>query len=258
MSAPAQKTLPAPVNTTTRISSRSLTISNISYSVAGLQILKALDLELSERQYYAIAGINGAGKSTLIRLILDLVRPAPGGSIRIFSSGNRDRECRDQLAYLPEKFDARKNISGSQYLDFIASVYHQNPGRRIIAELAERLDFPPDRLDSRIGGYSKGMVQKLGLISCFMLQRRLLILDEPLSGLDPRARYHFKQLMREQRATGLTVLYSTHLLADAEDLCDCFGILHDGEMKYQGAPADCIRHYQADNLEQAYMKCITG
>ncbi len=89
-----------------------------------------------------------------------------------------------------------------------------------------------------------------------MLQRRLLILDEPLSGLDPRARYHFKQLMREQRATGLTVLYSTHLLADAEDLCDCFGILHDGEMKYRGTPAECKQRYRADSLEQAYMACI--
>ncbi len=233
-----------------------LTLSNISYSVAGLQILKALDLDVSERQYYAIAGINGAGKSTLIRLILDLVRPAPGGSIRIFSSGNRDRECRDQLAYLPEKFDARKNISGRQYLDFIAAVYRQSIDPGLAAGLAERLDFPPDRLDSRIGGYSKGMVQKLGLVSCFMLQRRLLILDEPLSGLDPRARYHFKQLMREERSSGRTVLYSTHLLADAEDLCDQFGILHGAEMKYQGTADDCIQRYQAGNLEQAYMRCI--
>ncbi len=237
---------------------QALAISNLSYSISGLEILKTLNLDVAERQYYAIAGVNGAGKSTLIKLILDLIRPSAGGEIRIFGADSRVPGCRDQLTYLPEKFDARKNISGLQYLDFVASVYHQNPGRQKIDELAERLDFPPDRLDSRIGGYSKGMVQKLGLVSCFMLQRRLLILDEPLSGLDPRARYHFKQLMREQRSTGLTVLYSTHLLADAEDLCDRFGILHDGEMRYQGAPADCIRHYQADNLEQAYMKCITG
>jgi len=90
-----------------------------------------------------------------------------------------------------------------------------------------------------------------------MLERRLIILDEPLSGLDPRARYHFKELMRSLRASESTVLYSTHLLADAEDLCDRFGILHDGEMKYQGTPADCLRHFQADNLEKAYMTCIS-
>ena len=175
---------------------QALEISNISYSVAGLEVLKALDLDLSERQYYAIAGVNGDGKSTLIKLILDLIRPASGGEIRIFGADNRERQCRDQLAYLPEKFDVKKNVTGRQYLDFIAAVYRQKLGTDKIAQLAERLDFPPDRLDSRVGGYSKGMVQKLGLLSCFMLERRLIILDEPLSGLDPRARYHFKELMR--------------------------------------------------------------
>ncbi|MCP4765375.1 MAG: ABC transporter ATP-binding protein [Gammaproteobacteria bacterium] len=236
---------------------QALTVSNVSYSVAGLDILRQLDLEVGARQYYAIAGINGAGKSTLIKLILDLIRPQPGGSIRIFDLENSNPQCRQQLAYLPEKFDVKKNISGRQYLDFIAAAYHHKADRRKIAELAERLDFPPDRLDSRVGGYSKGMVQKLGLLSCFMLDRRLIILDEPLSGLDPRARYHFKELMRSLKSSEHTVLYSTHLLADAEDLCDQFGILHDGEMKYRGTPAECMQRYQAESLEKAYMQCIS-
>lgn len=238
--------------------SQALTLSRISYSVAGLEILKTLDLEVAAQQYYAIAGVNGAGKSTLIKLILDLIRPMPGGEIKIFDSNNQDRDCRDQLAYLPEKFDVKKNVTGRQYLDFIAAVYKKSISSQRISELAERLDFPPDRLHHSVGGYSKGMVQKLGLVSCFMLDRRLLILDEPLSGLDPRARFHFKELMREEKSAERTVLYSTHLLADAEDLCDRFGILHDGEMKYQGLPADCLKRYQSTTLEQAYMKCISG
>lgn len=235
-----------------------LSVSNISYSIAGSQILKTLDLRVNESEYYAIAGVNGAGKSTLIRLILDLIRPAPGGEIRMFERDNRDRECRDQLAYLPEKFDVKKNITGRQYLEFISAVYHRKPEWRSLAELAERLDFPPDRLATRVGGYSKGMVQKLGLLSCFMLERRLLILDEPLSGLDPRARYHFKQLMLDERSAGRTVLYSTHMLADAEELCDQFGILHDGEIRYRGTPAECLREFGASTLEEAYMKCISN
>ncbi len=91
-----------------------------------------------------------------------------------------------------------------------------------------------------------------------MLERRLLILDEPLSGLDPRARYHFKQLMLDERAAGRTVLYSTHMLADAEELCDRFSILHDGVLKYQGTPDSCLREFGAATLEEAYMKCISG
>ena len=234
-----------------------LSIEKINYSVAGLDILKALDLRVGDSEYYAIAGVNGAGKSTLIKLILDLIRPAAGGQIRIFDRDNRDRGCRKRLAYLPEKFDVKRNISGRRYLEFIASVYHQRVDWNKVEELSERLDFPPDRLHSRVGGYSKGMVQKLGLVSCFMLERPLIILDEPLSGLDPRARYCFKQLMRDEKSQARTVLYSTHLLADAEDLCDRFGILHAGEMKYQGTPADCIREFEAESLEHAYMKAIT-
>jgi ABC-2 type transport system ATP-binding protein len=236
---------------------QALTVSDISYSVAGLDILKRLSLEVEQQQYYAIAGVNGAGKSTLIKLVLDLIRPQPGGAISIFNTDNTNPQCREQLAYLPEKFDVKKNISGRQYLEFIAAVYHLKLDPRNIVELAERLDFPIDRLDSRVGSYSKGMVQKLGLLSCFMLDRRLIILDEPLSGLDPRARYHFKELMRSLKSREHTVLYSTHLLADAEELCDRFGILHDGEMKYQGTSSDCMQRYQADSLEKAYMKCIS-
>ena len=236
---------------------QALSVFAISYSIAGLDILKQLSLGVEAEQYYAIAGVNGAGKSTLIKLILDLIRPQAGGEIRIFGFDNTDPKTREQLAYLPEKFDVKKNISGRQYLEFIAAVYQQKPESRKLAELAERLDFPPDRLDSRVGGYSKGMVQKLGLLSCFMLERRLIILDEPLSGLDPQARYHFKELMQSLKSREHTVLYSTHLLADAEDLCDRFGILHDGEMKYQGTPQECMQRYQADSLEKAYMNCIS-
>ena len=236
---------------------QALSVSNINYSVAGLEILRELSLDVGQQQYYAIAGVNGAGKSTLIKLVLDLIRPQPGGEIRIFGRDNTDPTCREQLVYLPEKFDVKKNISGRQYLDFIAAVYHLKLDPRNIAELAERLDFPVDRLASRVGGYSKGMVQKLGLISCFMLERPLIILDEPLSGLDPRARYHFKELMQSLKSREHTVLYSTHLLADAEELCDRFGILHDGEMKYQGTPQECMQLYQADSLEKAYMQCIS-
>ncbi len=234
-----------------------LSISDLSYSISGVDILKTLNLQIPEASYFAIAGVNGAGKSTLIKLILDLIRPASVSELKIFGKPNRETGCRDQLAYLPEKFDVKRSVSGWQYLDFVASIYGISPDREQTSELAERLDIEPGRLKSKIGSYSKGMVQKLGLVSCFMLDRKLLILDEPLSGLDPRARYHFKQLLQEVKPKGMTILYSTHLLADAEENCDQFGILHQGEMKFIGTPAECMQRYAADSLEQAYMRCIS-
>lgn len=236
--------------------SQAISLGNLSYSISGIDILRTLNLEIPEQSYFAIAGINGAGKSTLIKLVLDLIRPSPGSDIKIFGQHNRVTGCRNQLAYLPEKFDVKKGVSGWQYLGFVSSIYATSLDRNRTRELAQKLDFPADRLASKIGGYSKGMVQKLGLISCFMLDRKLLILDEPLSGLDPSARFHFKNLLLEQRHKKQTILYSTHLLADAEEICDQFGILHEGEMKFIGTPANCLRHFQADTLEQAYMNCI--
>ena len=235
-----------------------VSLSNLSYSISGIDILKALDLEIESESYFAIAGINGAGKSTLIKLILDLIRPSPGSDIKIFDQHNRATDCRNQLAYLPEKFDVKKGVSGWQYLDFVSSIYQRSLDQKRARELAEKLDFPVDRLQSKIGAYSKGMVQKLGLVSCFMLDRKLLILDEPLSGLDPRARFHFKNLLIEERHKKPTIIYSTHMLADAEEICDQFGILHEGEMKFVGNPAECLQQYSASTLEQAYMQCISA
>jgi ABC-2 type transport system ATP-binding protein len=234
-----------------------VSLSNLSYSISNVDILRTLNFKIPVNSYFAIAGVNGAGKSTLIKLILDLIRPAASSEIKIFGQQNQITGCRDRLAYLPEKFDVKKTVSGWQYLNFVTSIYKMALDKNTARSLAEKLDFPVDRLKSKIGSYSKGMVQKLGLISCFLLDRELLILDEPLSGLDPRARFHFKNLLLEEKQKGRTMLYSTHMLADAEEICDQFGILHQGEMKYIGTPASCMQNFQADTLEQAYMRCIS-
>jgi ABC-2 type transport system ATP-binding protein len=234
-----------------------LSLNNVTYSVSGVDILKQLSLDISACEYFAIAGINGAGKSTLIKLILDLIRPSNDGTITIFGESNQDSQCREKLTYLPEKFDVKQGVDGWQYLKFLSSMYGCDFEREVVINLSAKLDFAEKWLGSKVASYSKGMVQKLGLISCFMLDRALLILDEPLSGLDPRARYHFKELLLEQKSKNRTILYSTHMLSDAEEVCDQFGILHDGEMKFVGTPADCMDKYQADTLELAYMNCIS-
>ena len=235
-----------------------ISIQNLSYSYGQTEVLKTLAFELEQGRYFAIAGVNGAGKSTLIKLMLDLIRPGESAKIELFGDSNQAPECRRHISYLPEKFDLKKLVTGWQYLQFVASAYQVNIDWKSITELSNQFDFAAERLRSRVSEYSKGMIQKLGLISCFMLHRKLLILDEPLSGLDPKARYHFKEYLKNTRTDERTLFYSTHMLSDAEEICDQFGILHDGEIRFIGTPASCLEQYRADSLEKAYMRCISG
>ena len=234
-----------------------LEIEKLSYRINKLQVLKGLDLSVGSGQFYALAGENGAGKSTLIKIVLDLIRNIEQGKITIGGFEHKLLSARSLVTYLPEKFDLKKDVTGWQYLKFVYGIYRQPLDETKIERLCDQLSLDFTRLEHKTNGYSKGMKQKLGLISCFMLNNPLVILDEPLSGLDPRARYYFKQLLSHERENNRTVFYSTHMLADAEEVCDQFGILHQGKIVFDGSPQDCLEKFNALTLEQAYMSCIT-
>lgn len=232
-------------------------LKHLNYAIKNKVILNDLDLSVSQGQYFSLAGVNGAGKSTLIKLMLDLLRTPEESMIEISGVPSWQVNSRQVLSYLPEKFHVNKSVTGQQYLDFIYAVNNISKQQNVIESLIEQLDFPYDALHSKVNTYSKGMMQKMGLISNFMLKKPLMILDEPLSGLDPKARFLLKKLLQKQKKRGLTLFYSTHMLADAEELCDQFAILDEGVLKFVGTPENCKKQYQKSTLEAAYMECIS-
>lgn len=233
-------------------------VEEVSYRIAGNQILDSVSLDIAQGEYYALAGVNGSGKSTLIKILLDLIREVEAGRVFINGELNTSSNVRSVLSYLPEKFELKPEASGWDYLRFAAGIYRQKLAKGKVIKLCANLDLDEGVLSQRSATYSKGMKQKLGLISCFMLELPLVILDEPLSGLDPKARYLFKQLLRSEKQQGRTLFYSTHMLADAEEICDKFGILHQGRIVFEGTPQQCIGRFEAATLEEAYMRCISA
>lgn len=217
--------------------------------------LRDFTLEIPGGEFFALVGVNGAGKTTLIKCLLDFCS-LDRGTIEIFGADHRESASRRRLAFLPERFAPPYYLTGGDFLRYMLKLR----GLPYRAEEAERLlkalDLEPAALAKPVRDCSKGMTQKLGLAACLLSRRDLYVLDEPMSGLDPRARALLKDRLRELRQEGRALFFSSHSLADVEELCDRMAILHDGRLRFVGSPAECLGRYGADTLEQAFLRCI--
>ena len=200
-------------------------------------------------------GVNGAGKTTLIKSLLDFCQ-IDQGSIRVFDTEHRLTEARRRLAFLPERFNPPYYLTGREFLGYMAELHGVSYQREAVEGIFHHLDLDMEALGRPVRTYSKGMSQKLGLATCFLSQRDLLILDEPMSGLDPKARALFKDYLGSVKNGRQTLFFTTHLLNDVESLCDRLAILHNGEVRFIGSPAECCRSFDAANLERAYLTAI--
>ena len=176
-----------------------LDVQSISKSYAGRKVLSDIEFSLVPGEIFGLIGLNGAGKTTLIKIILDLVS-AGSGKVRIFDEPSTSLKARSRLSYLPEKFQPSRYLRGMEYLDLALSYYGKKLDEAQARIMAEKFDLSPLVLDARVGSYSKGMGQKLGLLGAFMVEASLLVLDEPMSGLDPRARIKLKNMLLAAKA----------------------------------------------------------
>jgi ABC-type multidrug transport system ATPase subunit len=218
-------------------------------------VLDGVNLDIAPGECMALAGVNGAGKTTLFKCLLDFVAP-DSGTIEIFGASHRQSASRGALSYLPERFAPPYYLTGNEFLRTMFRLHGQPwNGARVDAMLAA-LELDPTALMASVRGYSKGMTQKLGLAACMLPGKALLLLDEPMSGLDPKARAQLKACLLELRRGGTTILFSTHALADVEEIGDRLAILDGGTLRFNGAPEQCRAQFGGETLEQAFLNCL--
>jgi ABC-2 type transport system ATP-binding protein len=218
-------------------------------------VLQGIDLDIAAGTTFGLVGINGAGKTTLIKCLLDFCH-VDGGRIEIFGTGHTASQSRARLAFLPERFMPPYYLTGRDFLSYMLRLDGRAARDDRVHAMFSALDLEAAALDKPVRSYSKGMTQKLGLAACLLAEPDLLILDEPMSGLDPLARARVKQLLRQMRDRGRTLFFTSHALSDVEEICECMVVLHRGNLCFSGSPQELMQRHASPSMELAFLKCI--
>lgn len=199
-----------------------------------------LSLCIEDGDIFAFVGLNGAGKSTTIKSIVGIL-PFEEGEIVVnnYSIKKEPINAKLEMAYVPDNPDVYSYMRGIDYVKFILSMYQTKFDEQEMLSLAEELEIK-DSLGSLVSSYSHGMKQKLVLLAAFLHHPKVLILDEPFVGLDPKATHFLKEKMKEYASEGNTIFFSTHVLEVAEKLCNKVAIIKDGKLVKEGKMEDII------------------
>ncbi|MBN2531903.1 MAG: ABC transporter ATP-binding protein [Spirochaetales bacterium] len=219
--------------------------------------VKDLSLEVKKGELFGFLGPNGAGKTTTIKILVGLLK-ADNGKVYIndIDISKKSLKAKSITGFVPEEPVLYEKMTGMKFFSFIADVYNVPLSRRkSIIELAELFELH-DALNDPISVYSHGMRQKVSIISAMLHDPEILIMDEPIIGLDPKASFHFKEKLREYCKMGKTVFFSTHVMEVAERLCDRVGIINKGEL-LAAAPFAKLREIEGKKnatLEQLFLE----
>lgn len=235
-------------------------IKNVSQSyVKGEKIIDNMNLKIDDGIIYGFIGPNGAGKTTTIEMITGILGIDEGD---IFIDGKsisqNPLEAKKLFGFVPDTPDAFEKLTALEYLNFIGDVYEVSPEERKekVEKLAKEFGIY-DNLKDRIQSYSHGMKQKLLIISVLLYNPKNWILDEPMTGLDPKASYILKNLMKEHSKNGNTVFFSTHVLEVAEKLCDKIAVIDKGKIIFEGTVEELKEKSKTNSsLEESFLKII--
>jgi ABC-2 type transport system ATP-binding protein len=227
--------------TTAAIAIRNLTkVFPIPFRRQRVVAVRDLSLTVEAGQVYGLLGPNGSGKSTTMKIVLGLIPPTSGRT-QIFGRDSSTVESREDVGFLPENPYFYKYLTGAETLRFFGKLCGLG-GKKLSDRTAELLQLVglEDARDRRLGGYSKGMLQRIGLAQALIQEPRLLVLDEPTAGVDPAGSREIRDLILGFKKRGITVLLCSHLLGQVQEICDQIGILHQGSLVREGRLEDLI------------------
>ena len=216
---------------------------NLTKRYGKLVALNNLHVNIEEGECFGYIGPNGAGKTTTIRILATLLQPT-WGEARVCGHvvGYESRKIRPLIGYVPDFFGAYEDMVVQEYLEFFAAAYDISGKKRdqIVGDVLELTDLTYKR-DALVDSLSRGMKQRLSIARVLLHDPKVLFLDEPASGLDPRARIEIRALLKELHRMGKTIVISSHILPELADLCTSIGILERGELVYHGSVSEALR-----------------
>ncbi len=208
-----------------------------------IDAVRGVSFQVRKGEIFGFIGPNGAGKTTTIRILSTLLQPTWGeAKVCGYTVGYESRLIRPLIGYVPDFFGAYEDMVVQEYLEFFASAYNiQGKQRtRVVGDVLELTDLAYKR-DSLVDGLSRGMKQRLSVARVLLHDPKVLLLDEPASGLDPRARIEMRELLKELRRMGKTIVISSHILHELAELCTTIGIIEQGELLFHGTLEEAVR-----------------
>lgn len=217
--------------------------TNLTKKYGELVALNNLNLSIDQGSCFGFIGPNGAGKTTTIKILATLLKPTWGEArINGYTVGWQNNLIRPVIGYVPDFMGAYDDMVVSEYLEFFAACYgiHGKQRQRVIADVLALTDLS-HKANSEVNGLSRGMQQRLSVARVLLHDPKVLLMDEPASGLDPRARIEMRELLKELRRMGKTIIISSHILHELAELCNVVGIIEQGTLVYAGPVADIIQ-----------------
>ena len=233
-----------------------INIKNVSKEyVEGIKAVDNLSIHIRPGEIYGFIGPNGAGKSTTIKMITGITDYSEGEITINGVSSKEELESKLQFGYVSDSPDMFLKLKGVEYLNFLATIYNvsKEDSKQRIVELADKFELT-SALGDKIQTYSHGMRQKVMVMGALLHEPKVWILDEPLTGLDPKSSFMLKEMMKEHARKGNSVFFSTHVLEVAEKLCDRIGIINKGKLVYEGTMEEIKENYPNLSLEEIFLE----